>query len=253
MAEKIYPSKPNPVGAATPNPPFPATKAQLYGANRPAYRPQPPHRHRRGCCCSFCIFLTLLVLALLFLAAILAGVLFLIYRPHRPTFAVSALKLSYLKVSQSSSTVSSKFDLNVTAKNPNKKLVYYYGRTTISVSSDGVDLGEGSFPSYVHGTKNTTLLKTSIARDGSGGAIDAAPLAKLTSDMKSKNGLPLEVKLETKVKAKMGSLKTPGVRIRVTCVGIKVSVPSGNATATASTAGAKCKVLTRVKFWKWTF
>ncbi|XP_030525629.2 NDR1/HIN1-like protein 6 [Rhodamnia argentea] len=252
MAEKVYPSKPSPVGAAAPNPPFPSTKAQLYGANRPAYRPQPPRRHRRSCCCSFCMFLTLLVLALLFLAAILATVLFLVYRPHRPTFAVSALKLSYLNVSQSSSTVSSKFDLNVTAKNPNKKLVYYYGPMTISVSSDGVHLGEGSFPSFVHGTKNTTLLETSIASDG-GGAIDTAPLAKLTSDMKGKSGLPLEVKLETKVKAKMGSLKTPKVQIRVTCVGIKVRVPSGNATATASTAGAECKVRTRVKIWKWTF
>lgn len=253
MAEKVYPSKPTPIGAAPANPPFPATKAQLYGANRPAYRPQARRRHRRGWCCSCCIFLTLLVLALLFAAAILAAVVYLLYRPHRPSFAVSALKLSYLNVSQSSSTVISKFDLNVTAKNPNKKLVYYYGPITISVYSDGVDVGEGSFPSFVHGTKNTTLLKTTIASNGGGGAIDAAPLAKLTSDMKSKNGLPFEVKLETKVKAKMGSLKTPKVGIRVTCVGIKVSVPSGNATATASTAGAKCKVDTRVKIWKWTF
>lgn len=74
----------------------------------------------------------------------------------------------------------------------------------------------------------------------------------MKSSMKSKSGLPLQVKLETKVKAKMGNLKTPKVRIRVSCEGIRVTLPSGKKPATASTSNAVCDVDVRFKIWKWT-
>lgn len=82
--------------------------------------------------------------------------------------------------------------------------------------------------------------------------LDGNDAGKLKSSMKSKNGLPLKVNLDTKVKAKMGSLKTPEVGIRVVCDGIRVVPPTGKKPATASTSNAKCKVDVRFKIWKWT-
>ncbi|XP_014500081.1 NDR1/HIN1-like protein 13 [Vigna radiata var. radiata] len=249
MTDRVYPSaKP---AAAAANPAFPATKAQLYGATRPTYRPQPHHRRRskRGCCCTFCFWLILTVLVLLLLIGIAGTVFYLLYRPHRPTFTVTSLKLSYLNLT-ASSTLNSRFDVTVSATNPNKKILFAYDPTSISILSGDVDVGDGTVPAFLHGKKNTTLIKTSIVSTGS--ALQSDDASRLKSSMKNKNGLPLKVNLETKVKAKMGKLKTPKVRIRVSCDGIRVNLPSGKKPATASTSNAKCNVDVRFKIWKWT-
>ncbi|XP_027342387.1 NDR1/HIN1-like protein 13 [Abrus precatorius] len=253
MTDRVYPSaKPAASGnGAAANPSFPATKAQLYGATRPTYRPQPHHRRRsrRRCCCTLFFWLILIILVLLLIIGVAGTVFYLLYRPHRPSFTVTSLKLSYLNLT-SSSTLSSKFDLNVTATNPNKKILFAYDPTSISILSGHVDIGDGTIPSFLHGKKNTTLLKASILSSGQALASDDA--SRLKSSMKSKSGLALNVNLETKVKAKMGSFKTPKVGIRVSCDGIKVTLPAGKKPATASTSNAKCQVDVRFKIWKWT-
>ncbi|KAJ9179330.1 hypothetical protein P3X46_011133 [Hevea brasiliensis] len=255
MTDRVYPStKPATNGTTTiTNPSFPATKAQLYGANRPAYRPQPQRkRSRRSCWCACCLWVTLIIFILLVLVAIAGAIIYVIYRPQRPTFSVSGLKVSSLNFT-SSSQLTTNINFNITARNPNKKLVYIYNPVTISVTTEKEDIliGNGLLPSFVHGTKNTTLLKATIT--SSGQQLDDIPSSQLKTALKSKNGLGLKIELETKVKLKMGGLKTPKVGIRVSCEGIKVTVPSGKTATTASVSNAKCKVDLRIKIWKWTF
>ncbi|PKI65301.1 hypothetical protein CRG98_014339 [Punica granatum] len=178
MSERIYPaSRPAANGtasvAAATKPPFPATKAQLYGTTRPTYRPQPQSHRRRGCCCTLCIWLTLTI-----------------------------------------------------------------------------DIGDGSIPAFVHGKENITSLRTSVISNKQ--QLDSNSAGTLRSQLKSKN-LDMEIKIDTKVRAKMGGMKTPRVGIRVTCRGIKASVPTGKSSSRASTANAKCKVDMRIKIWKWVF
>ncbi|RDX58176.1 NDR1/HIN1-like protein 13, partial [Mucuna pruriens] len=253
MTDRVYPSaKPavNGNGVAA-NPTFPATKAQLYGASRPTYRPQPHHRRRsrRRCCCTFFFWLILTILVLLLLIGVAGTVFYLLYRPHHPSFTVTSLKLSYLNLT-SSSTLNSRFDLNVSATNPNKNILFAYDPTSISILSGDVDVGDGTVPAFQNGKKNTTLLRASIL--SSGHALQSDDASRLKASMKSKNGLALKVNLETKVKAKMGKLKTPKVGIRVSCDGIRVTLPTGKKPATASTSNAKCDVDVRFKIWKWT-
>ena len=259
MADRVYPSsKPATNGTAaatatTTNGAFPATKAQLYGATRPAYRPQPHNRrrhHSRSCCCSCCIWLTFFLLLLILLVAIAGAIVYVLYRPHRPTFSVTSLKVSYLNVT-SSSTINSKFDLSITANNPNKKLDYIYDTITVSLLSNDIDIGDSTIPAFVQGKKDTTLLKADITNTGK--TLDSGSVSSLKTDLKSKSGIPLKIEIDTKVKAKMGGLKTPKVGIRVTCDGITATVPTGKKAATATTSASKCKVDMRIKIWKWTF
>ncbi|XP_022980698.1 NDR1/HIN1-like protein 13 [Cucurbita maxima] len=256
MTDRVHPNAAAAAAATNGAPaaktaPFPATKSQLYGASRPAYRPQPYHRRRRSrsCCCSVCLWLSLILILLIFLLAVASAVVYLIYRPQRPSFSVSAVKLSHFNIT-SSSLLNSKFDLNVSARNPNKKLVFTYNPVSISIFSNEIDVGDGVIPGFVHNTKNTTLLKTSIISNRQ--QLDSSSVSTLKSSMKSKKGLPLQIQLDTKVKLKMGALKSPKIGIRVSCDGISVTVPTGKSPATASTSGAKCKVDLRVKIWKWT-
>ncbi|KAK7261713.1 hypothetical protein RIF29_28031 [Crotalaria pallida] len=253
MTDRVYPAaKPATNGTVNgaANPSFPATKAQLYGATRPTYRPTPYHhrRSRRSVCCTVCFWLILIILILLLLIGLAGVAVYLLYRPHRPSFTVTSLKLSHFALT--SSTLNSRFDVNVTATNPNNKISFFYDPTAVSIISGDVDVGDGTVPGFFHGEKNTTLLKASILRTGV--ALESGDVETLKSSMKSKSGLPLKVELETKVKAKMGSLKTPKVRIRVVCDGIKVMLPVGKKPATGSTSNAKCGVDVRFKIWKWT-
>lgn len=251
MAERIYPSAkpiPHPPSAANGAAPvFPAPKAQAYG--RPAYRPQPPpkrRRSRRSCWCSCCLWITLVILALIFLAAIAGGVFYVLYRPHRPTFTVTSLRLSQFNLT-SSDSLTSRLDLSVTARNPNKKISFLYDPVAIAVSSNGVGIGQGSFPAFVHGAGNTTLLKTTVS--SSGESLDSTA----ASDLKKKSSIPLEIDLDTRAGVKIGSIKTKKIGIKVSCDGFDVTLPKKKAGAPAKTADVSCKVKLRIKIWKWTF
>lgn len=95
-------------------------------------------------------------------------------------------------------------------------------------------------------------MKVTAASDG--GAIDGEVVDSLKAAMKSKAGLPLEIKVETKVKVKMGWLKMPKVGFRVLCDGVTAGVPTAKKKKTAVAAAvenAECKVDFRVKIWKW--
>ncbi|KAI3514698.1 hypothetical protein L1887_13322 [Cichorium endivia] len=92
MAEKIYPdSKPTtgtiPV-AATGNPSFPASKAQLYNTTRLVYSVQSGVVYVLY---RSCLWITFIILMLIVVAAIAGGVVYVLYRPHRPSFSVSSI------------------------------------------------------------------------------------------------------------------------------------------------------------------
>ncbi|CAH9066900.1 unnamed protein product [Cuscuta epithymum] len=253
MADKVFPaSRPASNGTAPgaangggANQSFPP-KAQPYNPARPVYRPQQqPRRHRRGCCCRCCLWTTFLIAVLLILAAIVGAAFWVLYHPQRPTFAVNSLRFSQFNLT--SSTISSKLEISISARNPNRKVIYIYDPATISAISDEIDLGSGSIRGFEHGTKNTTVLKATIA--SSRKTLDGRDLKKL----KSKKSLPLTVRLDTKVRVKVGSLKTKKVGVRVTCGGIRVNVPSGKSPSRATSADVKCQANIRVKIWKWTF
>ncbi|KAK1259006.1 hypothetical protein QJS04_geneDACA017966 [Acorus gramineus] len=253
MADRVYPSSKPPqmngngasAGVGAP----PAMKSQQY---RPAYRPRLPppkqRRSRRGCCCCLCLWLTFLLIAVILAAAIAAGVIWILYRPHRPDFTVSSLRLSTFNVS-SSGRLDSRLDLNFTAHNPNRKIVFLYDPISISASAtDGALIGSGSVAGFAQPAKNTTVVRGTVS--GSGIVVDKG----LVTDLKGKASVGLEIVMETKAGVKMGGLKTKRVGIRVTCDGIQAAVPKkGKAAAAAVTAAdVKCKVKLRIKIWKWT-
>ncbi|KAF8388812.1 hypothetical protein HHK36_025492 [Tetracentron sinense] len=263
MTDRIHPSaKPtsNPPqtinGSNTnTNPSLPSSKPQQYGAPRPSYRPRPkPRRNRRSCCCVCFLWTTLLILALLLLTAIAGAVVWVLYRPQRPSFSITTLQISQFNITtstDSSSHLNSKLDLTISAQNRNKKLVFLYDPFTVSVNSNDVEVGNGSFPSFVHGTKNTTIIEasvSSVAQD-----LDTASVTSLKSDLNKNGGLPLKIKLDTKVKVKMGGLKSNKIGIRVSCDGIQSAVPKGKTPTTTEYSKRKCKVDLRIKIWKWTF
>ncbi|KAF3447534.1 hypothetical protein FNV43_RR12720 [Rhamnella rubrinervis] len=264
MTDRVYPSsKPTANGAANPAPNTAAaanptsTKPQL----RPPYRPQAQYHHRRhrrsnrNLCCCCCFWSVLVLLALALLAAIAGAAVYVLYRPHRPEFSVTSLRIAKLNLTTSSDASSSHLNsllhLAVTCKNPNSHFTFFYDSFTITTSStNDVQIANGSIPAFVSEKKNETAFRVDMSASQ---ALDVESVKSLRPDLKKKNGVPLKIELDTKVKVKMGGLKSKKVGIRVTCEGIKGSVPKGKSPSVASVSDAKCKVDLRIKLWKWTF
>ncbi|XP_075492477.1 NDR1/HIN1-like protein 6 [Primulina tabacum] len=178
---------------------------------------------RRGCCCSCCLWITVIIVFVLFLAAVAVtgGILYALYRPHRPTFSLTSLKLSEFNLTDT--TLTSTFNLTLTARNPNKKITLVYDEISVKIFSGDIRIGEGYFPGFVHGRENVTTLKMKV-ESSSNSIIDGADIFMLKSIMKS-GDLPVKIQLDTKFK-KFGKLKAKTLRMRVTCDGINIRLDS---------------------------
>jgi hypothetical protein len=290
MADRVYPAaKPNPPpgaaaangnGNGAPPAPFPAPKSQMY--QRPIYRPQAPAKRRRGrscrcsLCCCFCWAL-LAVILLAFVAAVAGGAFYLLYRPQRPSFTVSSVRLTSLNLTSSPTApvLTDAITLTVTARNPNKKMVYLYDDLTVSVATaaNAVPLGSATVPGFTHAAGNTTVVTATVSSN----AVTVDP-SGAGSDIKRSGAFSVVVDADTSAGVRVGGLKTKKIGIQVHCEGIKVTPPppppaaprkvkgknstadalapapaADAATTTVSTAAHSCKVRVRVKIWKWTF
>ncbi|OAY75410.1 Protein YLS9 [Ananas comosus] len=224
-------------------------KPQQYGGGAPpAYRPRPlppprRRRKRRSCCCACCLWLTLILIGLVFVVAIAAGVFYVLYHPQRPTFSVTSLHLAKLNVSSSSDLLTSALDFTLVARNPNRKIVFVYGDIAVSAAADGIPIGTASIPGFVHAAGNTTWIAATLA--SSGNNLDPTAAA----DLRSKKRFPMEIEVDTRAGVEIGRFKSKRIGIRVSCSGFDAAVAS--AKATPSTSIAKCKP--QIKIWIWTF
>lgn len=124
---------------------------------------------------------------------------------------------------------------------------------SITVLSSSVNLSNGSFANFSNSPGSISIIHTAMAMNSQ--VLDADSVNSLKSDLKRKNGLPMEIVMDTMVGVKMEKLKMKKIGIRVKCDGIHGLVPKGkNVTpAVAKTSNANCKVDLRIKILKWTF
>ncbi|XP_051151285.1 NDR1/HIN1-like protein 6 [Andrographis paniculata] len=271
--DRVYPSgKPNGAAAAAPVAVNPA-KGQLYNPTRHPYRPSIPaaqnprskykHKHRRAFSCRRCVCLTcfwsiLVLLVILLLAAIAAAAFYALYRPHRPMFSVTSLKISSFNLTTTpaddSTHLTTKINITVSAKNPNKKFAFLYDPMSISVlSSNSVNLSSGSFSNFTDSPDSISIIHAATALNSQ--VLDADSLKSLQSDLKRRRGLPMEIVMDTMLGVKLEKHKMKKIGIRVKCGGIHGIVPKGKIVkpVVATTSDAKCKVDLRLKIFKWTF
>lgn len=276
MADRVYPSSKANGATAAPNlsagaPPMstnPApAKSHAYNPVRPPpYRLNPvqnrykeKHRHFsfRRCVCLTCFWSILILLVVLLLAAIAAAVLYALYRPHRPLFSVTSLKISTLNLTTTpaddSTRLTSRVNVTVSAKNPNKKITFIYDPMSIAVQSNSVVLSNGSFANFTNPPDGISIIHAVMAMNEQ--LLDADSVKSLTSDLKSKSGVPMEIVMDTMVGVKLENLKMRKIGIRIRCDGIHGMMPRGKKVnpAVANTASAKCGVDPRIKILRWTF
>ncbi|KAM0046417.1 hypothetical protein Hdeb2414_s0009g00315991 [Helianthus debilis subsp. tardiflorus] len=294
MTETIQPSsKPNSntvtnTTIKSPKLPLPPAKAQLYNQNAPKLLPLPPAKAHlydqngrpykqnktnsnkesrnifRRCFCLCCFWSILITILILLLATISATILYLLYRPHRPTFSVTSLRISRFNLSTASdgtTHLTSNLNFTLSTKNPNNKIIFHYDPIAIACLTDETELASGYFNnSFTSVANNITIIRSSLRSDAV--LLETEAVNRIRLDMKKKMGLQLKLLLDTHAIVKVESFRSKKVRIRIKCEGIRSVIPktrgaglnsSSSSSVFARVADAKCEVDLRIKIWKWTF
>ncbi|KAG9154071.1 hypothetical protein Leryth_000568 [Lithospermum erythrorhizon] len=266
MTDKVQPPPKHNGTTTTPSLHQPPPKPPSTTPSRQPYRPTPTylthHNRRNGCsrrrCCFLCYcWTTLFLIFILLLSCIAATIVYFLYNPKKPTFSISSLKISHFNLtttpSDESTTLSTKLNLTLSCKNPNKKVIFFYNPISIKLYSihNEVLLANGSFPYFTSQENNVTIIHRTLSLNNQ--VLDADSVTALRSDLKKKTGVPINIVVETKVKVKMDKIKVRKFDIVVTCEGIHGQLPKGKIPGLATTTRAKCKVDPKFKIWKITF
>ncbi|KAK7278326.1 hypothetical protein RJT34_23354 [Clitoria ternatea] len=221
-------------------PPPPTTPLVPRGSSRsekgtPLPLHHPPRLHviptttystpRKGSCFCKCLCwtITLLVLLLIILAATV-GILYLVFKPKLPNYSVDTLRISDLRLNFDMSLYA-KFDVKVTANNPNKKIgIYYEKGGRLSVWYTNTMLCEGSLSKFYQGHQNKTELNVSLT----GQVQSGSTLMTALQQQQQTGRIPLDLKVHAPVAIKLGRLKLKKVRVLGECMLVVDSLSSNN-------------------------
>lgn len=192
-----------------------------------------------------CLWITAIIVILIVLVAIAAAVLWLLYRPQEPKFSVSSLQISKLSVTKSTH-LTSEILIQLTAKNPNKKVTFDYDDFNVQISSGDADLADGTVPGFFQGKKNTTIVKADLKTQDS--VLAASDATKLKS-AQSKGKISVDVNLDTHIRAKLGKWKTQKIKIKVKCSQVPVLISKAKKASTST--DSKCDFSVKFKIFKW--
>ena len=175
--------------------------------------PLPPPKRRRGCCCRFLCCTVITIVVLVILAAATLGALYLAFQPKAPQYSVDRLSVSQFQVDQTL-TATARFDVTVTAANPNARIGIFYERgSSLSVWYETHRLAQGTLPAFYQGHRNTTVLGVVMAGQAQLGSAVITAL----QDAQQTGAVPLVFRADVPVRVKLGSLKLWKVTSRVRC------------------------------------
>ncbi|XP_074591234.1 NDR1/HIN1-like protein 13 [Curcuma longa] len=172
------------------------------------YARRATRRRNRCCLCITWLF------ALLFLLAVAAGVLYLVFRPRAPNYTITGLSISSFNLT--AATVSPFFNVTVRADNHrNKKMgIYYRDGSDITAVYDGVTLCKGKWPAFYQPPRNETMFVTELR--GAGISL-GADVEQTLAAAQREGKVPLEVNLKVPVRVKFGAMKSWTIKVKVKC------------------------------------
>lgn len=188
------------------------TRLQQPRVNQP-FSSRPPTKKRSCCCKCICWTISLIILLLIIIAAI-AGILYLVFRPKIPQYSVDNLRISDLRLNFDLSLYA-KFNVRITAVNPNKKIgIYYEKGNHLSVWYKNTQLCRGSIPKFYQGHQNRTVLDVALTGQSQYGNT----LMSAIQEAAQTGRIPLDLKIEVPVSVKLGKLKLRKVRVMGDCL-----------------------------------
>lgn len=191
-------------------------------------------KKRRSCCCRCMCWTLSLLLLLIVILGIIVGILFLVYRPKLPKYSIDGLRVTQSNLNSTDSSLSAGFDVNITARNPNRRIgIYYDGGSHITVWYNETQLCEGALPKFYQGHRNTTVLLLPMTGQVQNGTV---LLAALQQQQQMTGNIPLRVRARQTVRIKLGSLKLMKMKFRIRCRLVVDTLSANNAIRISSSS-----------------
>lgn len=224
-------------------------QAPLNGAYYGPSIPPPQRSYYRpgrssGCCCCGCLFNCLfgLICKLIVTAVVIVGlaclIFWLIFRPSKVKFHVADASLTQFNLT-ANNTLHYNLAVNITVRNPNKKIGIYYDRIEARALFEDARFGSQFLTNFYQGHKNTTVLHA---------LFEGQQLVVLDSDEVSKfnaqktSGLfDIDVKLYLRIRFKLGPFKTGRFKPKVKC-DVKLPLASDGTLLSGDFETKKCGV-----------
>lgn len=189
------------------------------------------------CCCGLLKLLFEIILAVLISIGIAALIFWLIFRPvNLVKFHVTEAELTRFNLTTNKSVLNYNLKLNLTIRNPNKKIGVYYDRLEARAFYDDQRLGVADVAPFYQGHKNTSVVSPAFA----GQKVVGSELSSFNKE-KAAGVFDIKVKLYLRVRFKLGSLKTFRFKPKVKC-DLNVPSSSKNGGSSANFQTTKCDI-----------
>ncbi|GFQ08122.1 protein yls9 [Phtheirospermum japonicum] len=173
----------------------------------------PTKRSSNRLCKCLCWTVGLLILLLVIVGAT-AAIIYLVFQPKLPKYSVDNLRISDLTLNFDLSLYA-RFNVRITAENPNKKIGIYYERGShLSVWYKKTNLCQGSIPRFYQGHQNKTVLNVALSGQNQYGRT----LLEAMQEEQQTGRIPLDLKIDVPVRIELGKLKLTKVRIVGSCM-----------------------------------
>ncbi|XP_031502123.1 NDR1/HIN1-like protein 3 [Nymphaea colorata] len=210
----------------------------------PQNPPQAYYSHGRGhrscgCCCIIGTLLKLIV-SIVVILGIAALIIWLVLRPSAVKFYVEDVSLTQFNLANTS-TLHYDLKLNVSIRNPNRKIGIDYDKLEVAAYYADERFGWVQLPGFYQGHKNTSILQTAFK--GQSLMVPGDSIANIFNEQKASGSYYVDVKIKPKMRFKIGQLKTTKYSPNVWCY-LEVPLNSVNSSspATGGFTRTKCDV-----------
>ncbi|XP_021892541.1 NDR1/HIN1-like protein 10 [Carica papaya] len=206
----------------------PGLNGAYYGPPIPPPKTYHSHGRGSGCGCGCCCLFTLLikiVVSIVFLLGLAALIVWLIFRPiNKVKFHVTDVSLTQFNLTNSN-TIHYDLALNISVRNPNKKIAVHYDRIEARAFYEDARLKVVSLTPFFQGHKNTTVL-TPVFKGQQAVFFDAEKLQEFNQETNA-GVFSIDVNLHLRVRLRLGKIRIGTFKPRVKC-DLKVPASSSN-------------------------
>ncbi|CAM8962688.1 unnamed protein product [Rhodiola kirilowii] len=193
----------------------------FYGPSIP-----PPTKGRRSsgrnCLCSLFCLLFKIIVALVIVIGLAVLIFWLIFRPTNLKFHVTDATLTEFTLSNN--TLKYNLALNLTARNPNKRIGVYYEKIEVRAYYEDQRFGAVPLDSFYQGHKNTSVWSP-VFQGQNLVVLSGSDLNNFNAE-KLSGVYSIDLRVHLRLKLKFGKLKTMTMTPKIECV---LMVPlSGN-------------------------
>ncbi|KAI9153050.1 hypothetical protein LWI28_004992 [Acer negundo] len=184
-----------------------------------------------GCCCCLLKLILKIVVTIVVVLGLAALIVWLIFRPiNEIKFHANDVSLTQFNLNNNQN-LEYRLALNITIRNPNKKIGVYYDRIEARAYYEDQRLESKTITPFYQGYKNTTVLYVMFEGQKAlvGEGIQDFNQAKISGSYS------IDVKLYLRIRFKLGKVKSPRFRPRIEC---ELKVPVNSSTVAAGTT--KC-------------